>query len=136
MIRTAAIAAAVAAIGCGDPPGAPVLTDGQNGPITRELDVPADQLAELNLRMTGGTEVIVSHTAAVPFQWDVHSHRGSETIIYTQGASASEAVAFTAPEDGLYSYLWENAGTATEHLAIEADLPPGAELDSWFPPLP
>ena len=64
-----------------------------------------------------------------------HSHRGAETIIYTQGASATDSVAFTAPDDGLYSYLWANPGTVPAHLTIATDLPPGAELDSWVPPL-
>lgn len=56
-----------------------------------------------------------------PLRYDVHSHRGRETVIHDQGTSEAANGTFTAPAAGVYSLLFvnENAGEVVVAYGVE-----------------
>jgi len=55
-------------------------------------------------------------------------------VVHKNGTGAGDEVSFTAASTGVYSYLWENHGSAPAALEVELHLPPGGRVHSWHPP--
>lgn len=96
-----------------------------------ELIVPDDNLVRqtATLRTPGFNEVNVIMEANATFtfafnasgdvKWDVHSHPPGGVKYWDQGVSASHAGAFTAPERGIYSLLFQNQGPVPVEITFE-----------------
>jgi hypothetical protein len=53
--------------------------------------------------------------------------------IHDSGSAADAEIPFTAADAGVYSYLWENHGTAAVTLEVTLALPAGGRVHSWHP---
>lgn len=96
-----------------------------------ELIVPEDNVVRQSttLRAPGFNEVNVimeenatftfSFNASAPIHWDVHSHPEGGVKYWDEGTSASHDGAFTAPQRGIYSLLFQNQGAVPADLSFE-----------------
>ncbi len=53
-------------------------------------------------------------------EFNVHSHKGKETTYHTKSSDPSVAGAFTAPWEGKFYMMWENASDAPVRVRIHA----------------
>ncbi len=102
---------------------------------SRSFDVAPGKFAEANFQMKKGSTVTATFAkGSGDIAWDVHSHDHSGgTKIHDKGASGSGTVNFTAPEDGVFSILWMNGGSASSPLEVSITLGEGASIHSWMP---
>lgn len=117
------------ACGAGEADADPALA------TSRSFEIVPGQFAEANFQMTKGSEVTIRfQQGSAEIAWDVHSHDHSGgTQIHDQGTSGDGVVEFVAPEDGVFSILWKNAGAEATPLEVSISLGEGASLHSWMP---
>lgn len=96
-----------------------------------ELLVPQDNVVRTTAQMNAGTfreiNVIMEANATFRFtfeasgdvNWDVHSHPESGVKYWDEGTGTSHEGSFTAPERGIYSLLFENAGALPVDITYE-----------------
>lgn len=96
-----------------------------------ELIVPADNVDrktmtlgaasfyEINLILEQDASFNVSFTSSGPVKWDVHSHPGGRVKYWHEDEGTEGETSFTAPERGVYSVLFENAGATDVELRYE-----------------
>jgi hypothetical protein len=65
---------------------------------------------------------------------DAHTHKGEQILVYGRSEGSQGAVDFKAPEDGVYSFLWEHPGKdADPPIRLEVKLVGQAEIVAWIP---
>lgn len=101
---------------------------------SRSFDVAPGKFAEANFQMKKGASVTATFAeGSGDIAWDIHSHDHSGgTKIHDKGAGGSGTVEFTAPEDGVFSILWKNGGSASSPLDVSITLGEGASIHSWM----
>lgn len=73
---------------------------------------------EVNLAMNASAEVSASFEADAPLAWDVHSHDGQRVLVHDNGTAANGTINLQAPEEGVYSLLWENRRDAATTVSV------------------
>lgn len=101
----------------------------------RSFEVEPGKFAEANFKMKKGSTVAVTFSkGSADIAWDVHSHDHSGgRKIHDEGKGGEGTVEFTAPEDGVFSVLWNNGGSDPTSLDVSVRLGEGASLHSWMP---
>lgn len=74
---------------------------------------------EANLIMEANATFTFAFNATGDVKWDIHSHPGSEVKYWDQGTAPSAEGAFTAPERGIYSILFQNQGPVPVDITFE-----------------
>jgi hypothetical protein len=106
-----------------------------DAPTARAFEIAPGKFAEANFQMTKGSKVAVTFSKGSPdIAWDVHSHdHAGGTKIHDQGNGGAGTIEFVAPEDGVFSVLWKNAGASATALDATVTLGDGATIHSWMP---
>ncbi len=101
----------------------------------RSFQVEPGKFAEANFKMKEGSTVAVTFSkGSADIAWDVHSHDHSGgRKIHDEGKGGEGTVEFTAPEDGVFSVLWNNGGSDPTSLDVSVRPGEGASLHSWMP---
>ena len=104
-------------------------------PTARSFRIAPGEFAEANFKMAKGSKVIVVFSKGGPeIAWDVHSHdHAGGTEIHDKGNGGVGTIEFVAPEDGVFSVLWKNAGGSATPLDATVTLSEGATIHSWMP---
>jgi hypothetical protein len=113
--------------------GAPAMNPNA---FEKKFFVPKGLFAEVNLQMPAGSEALADYVVedGGSIEWNVHSHKNEETVVHDEGDGAKGNLAFRAPEDGVYSYLWENKkGKRPVVLKVKLTLSGGARVHSVTP---
>ena len=106
-----------------------------DAPTARSFEIAPGKFAEANFQMTKGSKVTVAFgKGSADIAWDVHSHdHAGGTKIHDQGKGGDGTIEFVAPEDGVFSVLWKNAGASATPLDATVTLGEGATIHSWMP---
>ncbi len=101
----------------------------------RTFEILPGKFAEANFQMTKGSKVSARFTkGSAEIAWDVHSHDHSGgTQIHDEGTSGEGTVELIAPDDGVFSILWQNTGNTATPLDVTITLGEGASIHSWMP---
>lgn len=101
--------------------------------LEREVPLSSGSFFEANLAMNA-TDTIAYRWFTSPdteLAFDVHSHEGGELRYHERTNASRGEGAFTAPEDGVYSLLWENP--AGESVTVSFRIDGDFALDSTAP---
>jgi hypothetical protein len=104
--------------------------------LEKKFYIPAGKFAEINLQMPAGAQANADYVVEEGgnIEWNVHSHPGKDVVVHDEGDGPKGNLAFTAPEDGAYSYLWENKkGKKNVMLRVRLTLSGGARVTSMVP---
>lgn len=89
----------------------------ENNVVAKTVTVGA--FYEVNLIMEANATFRFAFNATQPVKWDVHSHPPEGLKYWDQGEGTTADGSFTAPDRGIYSILWENAGPVPAELSFE-----------------
>lgn len=91
-------------------------------------------MAEINLELAAGDTMAATFSTDGPaLAWNVHSHRGDEATIHSEGSDVAGTLRHAANEAGMVSFLWVNRGAAPVVLQIELVLGGTARVHSTHP---
>lgn len=109
--------ATVALAGCMDGSAPPTNT------FDREASIAPGGFFEANLAMDESAEIVYrwSTSPETTVGFDVHSHAGDEVRHHEQASAASGQGAFTAPEEGTFSLMWENPAEDPVEVTIHVE---------------
>ena len=89
--------------------------------------------AEVDFEMKQDAAVTAEFRASGPLVMDSHHHpTRDETIIYGTGHGAAGRLHFTAPFDGVFSFLWAPAGAPSEPVDVYLLLRGDAKVIKWI----
>jgi hypothetical protein len=98
-----------------------------------EWTVAPGKFAEINVELGDGAKMSASFESDAAMSWNVHSHPGDKPTIHQEGKDAKGALAFTAENGGLYSYLWVNKGKQAAKLVVELRIDGTGRVHSTHP---
>lgn len=101
--------------------------------IFSALVVPPRDFAEIDLTMAANSTATAIFTASSPAAWNVHSHAIDHLTVHAEGTSAADRVRFTAPYDGVFSFLWQNTGTTPLTLDVQLRTEGRVDIRSTHP---
>lgn len=91
----------------------------ENNVDRRTMQLGAASFYEINLILEKDASFNFTFTSSGPVKWDVHSHPKGGVKYWHEGEGTEAAQGFTAPERGVYSVLFENAGATEVRLSYE-----------------
>ena len=89
--------------------------------------------AEVDFEMKQGAAVTAEFRASAPLVLDAHHHPSAdEVVIYGTGYGRAGRLQFTAPFDGVFSFLWAPAGAPGAPVDVYLLLRGDAKVVRWI----
>ena len=72
----------------------------------------------MNLSFRAASKARAKYKASSALAWNVHSHPAGGMIEHQKGTSAEGEIAFEAPSEGVFSFMWKNEGQSPVTLEV------------------
>ncbi|MBX3159651.1 MAG: hypothetical protein KF773_27020 [Deltaproteobacteria bacterium] len=137
--RSLGVAAIVFAVGCGkDEPAGPDAAAQVDAPpvprqiVTESRPLGVGELVEATLVGGPADRAVISLSAPVLLDWNLHGHAGgsTQTVKEERGVMTVE-YEFTPPSQAAWSLLLRNAGAAPTTVQVEIELYGELRWESW-----